>query len=261
MAGVKTNFFIFTVLALLVPHAAAAQVVFSEIMYDLPSGSDSGREWVEVHNIDATAVDITDFTLYENDTNHRIVPVSGGDTLAPGAYAVIADKPDKFLTDWPQYSGALFDSAFSLNNSGETLTLKNASSTLDSVLYVSAQGASGDGNSLNREDSGAWVARKPTPGAPLSSDAFQKPAPAPSVPKIAKETTPSSGAVDSLPITESTSTFAPPQTPQPVEVSSGTSPYLWWGSAAALALAAAAAIAVSRRMGKDEWDIIEDTSE
>ena len=34
----------------IVPQWAAAQVVISEIMYDLEIGSDSGREWIKLFN-------------------------------------------------------------------------------------------------------------------------------------------------------------------------------------------------------------------
>jgi len=38
--------------SLALPLSVSAQVVISEIMYDLPqdSGADGGREWVEVYN-------------------------------------------------------------------------------------------------------------------------------------------------------------------------------------------------------------------
>ena len=60
--GVSGSALLITVAALS-PCAAFAQVVFTEVMYDLPSGSDSGREWVEVFNAGAAPVDSRRFAI------------------------------------------------------------------------------------------------------------------------------------------------------------------------------------------------------
>lgn len=159
------------------PSLAVAQVKVSEVMYDLAEGSDSGREWVEVFNEGATAVDLTEWKFFEGNTNHGITAVAGSE-LAPGVYAVIADNAAKFKTDWPNYSGLLFDSAFSLNNTGETLGLRCCGKELidkDSVSYANTQGGGGDGNSLSRSGS-SLVPTTPTPGAAPSA---AQPAPTP----------------------------------------------------------------------------------
>ncbi|MCR4281332.1 MAG: lamin tail domain-containing protein, partial [Candidatus Kaiserbacteria bacterium] len=49
----------------LLPFTASAQVVISEIMYDLETGSDSGREWVEVFNSGGSSVNLTDWKVSE----------------------------------------------------------------------------------------------------------------------------------------------------------------------------------------------------
>lgn len=144
-------------------------------MYDLQTGSDSGREWVELFNSGSAAVTLTDWKLFEGGVNHSIAAYSGGETLASGAYAVVADNPVKFLEDWPAFSGLLFDSAFSLSNTGETLTLRCCGSELidkDSATYSSDSGAAGDGNTLARTSvSGSiFSASAATPGSgPLTA--------------------------------------------------------------------------------------------
>lgn len=155
--------------ALLLPTPAVAQVVISEIMYDLPVGSDSGREWIEVFNSGSTAATLTEWKMFEGGVNHSISPYTGSETLGGGTYAVISDNPAKFLEDWPTYSGLLFDSAFSLSNTGETLALRCCGSDLvdkDSITYSSGIGASGDGNSLRRMSASdaSLTALSPTPG-------------------------------------------------------------------------------------------------
>src|SRR4051812_46838445 len=108
----KANAFIVS-LFILTPCFAFAQVVITEIMYDLPTGSDSGREWIEIYNAGSESVKLTGWKLFENSTNHKISAVSGGDALLPSSYTVIADNAEKFKADWPQFSGQLFDSTFS----------------------------------------------------------------------------------------------------------------------------------------------------
>lgn len=168
LRGVK-SFSAVAIAALLLPTAAVAQVVISEIMYDLPVGSDSGREWIEVFNSGSTAVTLTEWKMFEGGVNHSISPYTGSETLGSGTYAVISDNPAKFLEDWPTYSGPLFDSAFSLSNTGEALALRCCGSDLvdkDSIMYSSGIGASGDGNSLRRMSASdaSLTALSPTPG-------------------------------------------------------------------------------------------------
>ncbi|MBI5405884.1 lamin tail domain-containing protein [Candidatus Kaiserbacteria bacterium] len=138
----------FLSLAILVPASAHAAVIFTEIMYDV-SDTDTGREWVEITNTGSSAMDASGYKFFEANTNHALTLASGDGMLAPGGSAVIANDPTKFKTDWPGYTGILFDSSFSLSNTGESLALKDGALTvLDSVSYDSSLGAAGDGNSL-----------------------------------------------------------------------------------------------------------------
>ncbi|MFZ5559328.1 MAG: lamin tail domain-containing protein [Patescibacteria group bacterium] len=158
---------IFVVVLFFIPRIVSGAVVINEIMYDL-EGSDTDREWVEVFNNSDTAVDLTDWKLWEGGTNHKLTAFRGGAVLSPNAYAVIADKPDKFLIDNPSYSGIIFDSTFSLSNEGENLILKDKNLiTIDEVLYSSSWGAKGNGRSLQRKDPAEtnWGSGVPTPGA------------------------------------------------------------------------------------------------
>lgn len=147
------------------PQRAHARVVLSEIMYDLAEGSDSGREWIEIFN-EGASVDVTTWKIFEAEVNHRISEFQGAVSLASGAYAIVADNPVKFLEDNPGYSGQLFDSAFSLSNTGETLILRDADLVdRDSVSYTSEWGAAGDGLTLQRTDTGTFEPRSPTLGS------------------------------------------------------------------------------------------------
>lgn len=139
-----------------------ADVSISEIMYDL-EGTDSGREWVEVYNDGSNSVDLSTWKFFENGSKHGLIPVGGG-LLPAGGYAIIADNTNTFKTDWPAFSGLLFDSAFSLSNTGESLALVNSSGeTVGNISYGSDMGATGDGNSL-QYNGGSWIFGTPTPG-------------------------------------------------------------------------------------------------
>lgn len=139
-----------------------ADVVINEIMYDLP-GTDADREWIEIHNVGTTTVDIADWKFFENDTRHNLAIVQGASVLPAGGYAVIVASSSAFLSDHAGYVGIIFDSAFSLSNTGETLALKNGDLVIDTVTYTATTSADGTGMSLQRFDDG-WHAASSTPG-------------------------------------------------------------------------------------------------
>ncbi|MBP9711130.1 MAG: lamin tail domain-containing protein [Candidatus Pacebacteria bacterium] len=144
------------------PSSAFAAVQITEVMYDL-GGSDGGFEWIEVTNTGDRAVDIGKWRLFESNTNHKLTLAQGQSTvLQPGASAIIADKPENFLSHWPN-AALVFDSAFSLSNTGESVALKNRTDLVDQISYTSELGAKGDGGSLHRKDE-SLVAALPNPG-------------------------------------------------------------------------------------------------
>ena len=151
------------VLVVLFPQVIFAMRI-NEIMYDLP-GTDTGREWVEIYNDTTENIDFSKWKLLENAVNHSVKIILGSAIIPPGGYAVIADNDVKFLADNPNFSGTLFDSAFSLTNTvGETLALINPSGNkIDEITYSDSLGAKGDGNSLQLND-GFLIAAAPTPG-------------------------------------------------------------------------------------------------
>lgn len=166
VGNMKNMLPLFLFAVFLAPFSVSAQIAITEIMYDIETGSDSGREWIEVWNSGTDTADLGLWRLFEAETNHRIEAAEEGGTtmLGNGDYAVIADNPAKFRADWPAYSGMLFDSAFSLGNTGETLILRDGELIdKDTVTYNATWGADGDGKSL-QIIGGEWVAAAPTPG-------------------------------------------------------------------------------------------------
>ena len=140
-------------------------VSISEIMYD-PQGSDTGREWVEIFNDTADMLNLTTWKFFESNTNHGISSFSSTVSIPVNGYGIIADNPAKFLIDYPNYNGVLYDSSFSLSNSGELIVLKDGSgSQIDSVNYSPALGGNDDGSTLSLLiASSSWTRGRATPG-------------------------------------------------------------------------------------------------
>lgn len=150
-------------LILLLPNFVFASVQVTEIMYDMP-GVDTGREWIEVTNTGPEAIDISKYKFFESGTNHGLVFVSGSKILPAGGSSIIASDAKKFSIDNPAFSGTLFDSSFALSNTGESLVIKNASSTeLDTASYVANEGANGEGGSLHKSGN-IFIVGLPTAG-------------------------------------------------------------------------------------------------
>lgn len=177
LAGFCVLAFFCTFLAF--PAYAFAQIIITEIMYDVP-GTDTGREWIEVKNSGSEVVDLGLWKLFEANVAHKISAaansVAAGSILPAGGYAIIADNPDKFLTDNPGFSGLLLDSAFSLSSAGETLAARNPEGVdVDTVAYSPEWGAGGDGFSLQKTNSGVWISAAPTIGLPTSTSQSETP--------------------------------------------------------------------------------------
>jgi len=174
------------------PTVACASVQFTEIMYDAP-GADTGREWIEITNTGQSSVDLTGYKLFESGVNHNLTPVQGTTTLAAGESAIITADMQKFLADYPAYTGAIFKSPFSLLNTSGSFALKDKTlAMVDSASYSAAMGAAGDGNSLHLSaapPAGGWVPGAPNPGSNAPTKAIVKIAPVSSATSAPKTTT------------------------------------------------------------------------
>ncbi|OGI59529.1 hypothetical protein A2814_03300 [Candidatus Nomurabacteria bacterium RIFCSPHIGHO2_01_FULL_38_19] len=177
----KISIFLSLIVLLAPSYYIFASLEISEIMYDLKTGSDDGREWVEIFNNSNNSVDLSSFRFFEGDVNHKLVLAQGNANLEAWSYALIVSNVEKFKTDWPNFFGTIFDSTFSLSNSGEVLTIKDDDLLVNQYFYKSSSGGAGDGNSLQKINpvrgsegsqdasasngiNGAWVSATPTPG-------------------------------------------------------------------------------------------------
>lgn len=239
------------------PLSVSAQVVISEIMYDLAEGTDSGREWIEVYNVSDSTIDLTTWKVVESGKNHVIKSVFGGAVLPPGGFAIIADNAMKFTTDHPTFSGYLFDSAFGLNNKGEIIVLSDGLGVeSDSVMYTSSLGGNSTGDSLQKINlaEAALTPGIPTPGENVPLDGLVQTTTKHMARAGAAATAAApaiySAPADSIRISETTTRTLPTQAPP-----SG----LFALGVAILAALSAGGLVYARHLSKNEWTIIDES--
>lgn len=152
------------------PMSVQASVQMTEVMYN-PDGSDTGAEWVELHNTENSIVSLKGWK-FNDGSNHNIVDpsTSGGDggrgtlTIPAGGFVILSNDPATFIARHSSFTGSVLKSALSLNNASATLIIVNdAASAQDTVSYTKDAGAADDGNSLHRSSS-SLVAGAPSPG-------------------------------------------------------------------------------------------------
>ena len=149
-------------------HAQAALEV-TEIMYN-PVGSNTGHQWVEVVNNSSDPVDLGDkiIRFFDAKGNHLLKPYgTGSAVVSSGAVAIISQNPLTFLSDYPDFTGTLIKSSFTLTSSGIVGISQTDGTILAKASYTSAMGAAGDGNSLQFPQGASLEAFKsaaPTPG-------------------------------------------------------------------------------------------------
>lgn len=241
-------------LVMAIPLSTSAQVIITEIMYDLREGSDSGREWIEVYNAGAAPIDLSTWKIVESGKNHKITAVQG--SFGPGTFAVIADNAVKFKVDHPDYVGVLFDSAFSLNNNGERVALFDATGKeIVSAAYAESMGGNGTGDSLQMTP-GGFMPGMSTPAADIPAGGLVL---TPQVEKASKSKRVVAAAA-AAPIVQEAEIPAKPRAQFAMVIATGNgNQTLWWLGTGVLATFAAAGIVAARRMRKTEWDIIEET--
>jgi len=109
-------------------------ILIHEINYNSPDASDPG-DWVELHNRGSSHVDISGWIFKDSDDVH-VFAIPGGETLAPGAYIVLAEDLADFALQFPEVENVIGSLGFGFSGGGELLRLFDADSILiDSVEY------------------------------------------------------------------------------------------------------------------------------
>ncbi|MDP3726217.1 MAG: lamin tail domain-containing protein [bacterium] len=153
-----------------IPATSFAQVVITEIMYDL-EGSDADREWVEIYNAGTNPVDLKDWKFNDGSNHVLNEPSKNGGTgslmLPAGVYAILTSDAVQFGVEHT-VSVSVIDTVMSLGQQDDrtyTVSLMRPDGGIeDSVSYTTALGAKGDGKSLQKINS-SWVAALPTSGS------------------------------------------------------------------------------------------------
>jgi hypothetical protein len=147
--------------------ANVADVILNEIFPDpAPIVGLPEAEFVEIHNRSANAIDITDWQLTDRTAT---VATLGNGTLVPGGYLILCASAD--AADYAIFGPTMGLSNFpSLNNSGDSLELRDASGTLIDFVYYADEWYADDtkkegGWTLERKDAsflcqnpGNWAA-------------------------------------------------------------------------------------------------------
>ncbi|HLP58835.1 MAG TPA: lamin tail domain-containing protein [Candidatus Deferrimicrobium sp.] len=110
------------------------KVIFSEIFYDTP-GTDSVEEWIELYNNSPMTVDISGWTITDNNGTGATFTIPSGKSIAPHTYYTIAVNSAGFNALYG-YNADLYGAIPSLNNDGDALILKNNYGTVkDAVAW------------------------------------------------------------------------------------------------------------------------------
>jgi hypothetical protein len=126
----------FSLLLLLGSSALAGDVIINEIMYhpapDTPE--DTSREWIELHNKGAAAVNLSGWRLTKGVTftfTNSIIPAGG--------YLVVAANLTSFHAQYPAVSNAVGNWIGILSNNGDEIQLEDAvGNNQSSVAYANA---------------------------------------------------------------------------------------------------------------------------
>jgi len=124
------------------------EIVINEVMYDPPD--DANDEYVELFNrTEAQTFDLSALTL-SDDSGTPIAITDQPTALGPGEYAVLVRDPELFQQQFPDVPFIAVASFPTLNNGGDTPTIRLGDTVVDAVPYLPSWG--GTDASLERRD-------------------------------------------------------------------------------------------------------------
>jgi endonuclease I len=125
----KRSLFLPAALAAAFSLPTQADILISEVLYDPPNSLDASLEWVELFNAGCDAIDLSTYTLQDNQGSLNL---SG--TIQPNSYLIFANKADAFITKYG-FAPNLTGMTHALGNSGDRLVLKNNGIDVDTVAW------------------------------------------------------------------------------------------------------------------------------
>lgn len=128
--------------------AASANVIFTEIFYNLNGSENGTTEWVEIYNSGASAVDMSGWVYGDSQDNTFAGGFASGTTLGAGEVAIISFQSESvFQSIWGSGIRVLqIDTAITLANA--------ASATNEAIVLLDAGGAVVD--TVNFENGNGW---------------------------------------------------------------------------------------------------------
>lgn len=173
-----------------VPAAATpiTDLVISEVMFE-PNGNDNGRQWIEIYNGNATAVDLSQYSLSWGRNSLANTVALASVMLAPGSTFVIGGPASGNYNGNPTYDQVfnfgpnLYDGTHGFQEDAVALIFEPTTTLAHIVVYggngfvtafVDEQGATavavdvsglGQGDSLEYQGADTWAVQgSPTPG-------------------------------------------------------------------------------------------------
>ncbi|MBU2639574.1 MAG: lamin tail domain-containing protein [Nanoarchaeota archaeon] len=163
----KPKILIFFIIFIFIVKISSALII-SEVMYD-PECSDSYCEYIELYNNDSNSIDITDYTIGDDDSNDTL---EGSPFIIPSySYALITDQDTRIYTNYdiPKNIIWFYTDDYSIGNgltNSETITLYDSNlSIISQLTYENAT----NGDSLSYIDE-TWQQTSPTPGSSNSNN-------------------------------------------------------------------------------------------
>ena len=148
------------------PSFCFSQIIFSEIMFDA-DGTDAGYEWVEIKNTKSYGLDFEGYKFCEGTSTISCRSFSESENpdfeIGANSFAIITDDREKFLEKNSFEGLVLQASSFTLNNTGETIQIKNTEGNLEDSLKYNPESGGKDGNTLSVFEN-VWKNSSPTPG-------------------------------------------------------------------------------------------------
>ncbi|GIU69408.1 MAG: hypothetical protein KatS3mg002_0644 [Candidatus Woesearchaeota archaeon] len=138
-------------------------IEFSEIMYN-PIGNDAGREWIELYNPECE--NLENYFLLENNINHAIRPYSNGTSPNACDYVIICNNCENLILEY-NITSRMYESSFTLSNTGEYLAIKINSTIIDEINYSDFMSEAMEGYSLTKyfeTENTTWIQTDPSPG-------------------------------------------------------------------------------------------------
>ncbi len=153
--------------------ASGPSILFSEIFYDTP-GVDADEEWLELYNVSNGNVDLSNWTIQDNNGTGWTYTFPAGTVMRGGSYLTVAMKQSGFTALYG-YDADLYGALPYLNNGGDALILRDAESNeIDAVAWEggASQGVpEGWGSTSNpRADTGNTIVRIDTA---VDTDSYQ----------------------------------------------------------------------------------------